>query len=45
MWYLTWLVGLGFAVLFAILVALWGEFAQKRTENFAPKLPEKEDAV
>ncbi|MCB1889736.1 MAG: cytochrome bd-I oxidase subunit CydX [Rhodocyclaceae bacterium] len=26
MWYFTWVLGLGFAVLLAILNALWGEF-------------------
>ena len=25
MWYFTWMLGLGFAVLLAILNALWGE--------------------
>ena len=25
MWYFTWMLGLGFAVLFAIVIALWLE--------------------
>lgn len=32
MWYFAWLLGVGFAVLFAILCAMWGEFEQERKE-------------
>lgn len=30
MWYFTWILGLGFAVLLAILNAMWGENAEAR---------------
>lgn len=26
MWYLTWVLGIGFACLFAVVMALWFEF-------------------
>ncbi len=35
MWYFTWLLGIGFAVLLAILNALWGEFEQDRDDDSA----------
>ncbi|MDI9234126.1 cytochrome bd-I oxidase subunit CydX [Limnohabitans lacus] len=31
MWYLTWVLGVGFAVLLAILNAMWGENEEART--------------
>jgi cyd operon protein YbgT len=31
MWYFAWILGVGFAVLFAILNAMWGENADGRT--------------
>ncbi len=31
MWYLTWVLGVGFAVLLAILNAMWGENEESRT--------------
>lgn len=34
MWYFAWILGLGFAVLLAILNAMWGE-AQADAENLA----------
>lgn len=34
MWYFTWILGLGFAVLLAILNALWSEFEQDRDKAF-----------
>lgn len=34
MWYFAWILGLGFAVLLAILNALWGEFEQDRDKAF-----------
>jgi cyd operon protein YbgT len=30
MWYFAWILGVGFAVLLAILNAMWGEHAQAR---------------
>lgn len=33
MWYFTWMLGIGFAVLLAILNAMWGEHALARHES------------
>ncbi|MBV7433437.1 cytochrome bd-I oxidase subunit CydX [Cardiobacteriaceae bacterium TAE3-ERU3] len=33
MWYFTWLLGLGFAVLLAVMNAMWGEFEQDRENS------------
>lgn len=30
MWYFAWTLGIGFAVLLAILNALWGEYEEER---------------
>lgn len=35
MWYFAWVLGLGFAVLLAIMNAMWGEFEQDRETLFA----------
>lgn len=35
MWYFAWILGLGFAVLLAILSAVWVEFEKGRLEAFA----------
>lgn len=32
MWYFTWMLGVGFAVLLAILNAMWGENEAARSE-------------
>ena len=32
MWYFTWILGIGFAVLLAILNAMWGENIEARQE-------------
>ena len=32
MWYFAWMLGVGFAVLLAILNAMWGENAPNRAE-------------
>lgn len=37
MWYFAWILGLGFAVLLAVLNALWLENEQARTDAFSPK--------
>lgn len=38
MWYFTWILGIGFAVLLAIVNALWGENEAERmaTDEHAP---------
>ena len=33
MWYFAWVLGIGFAVLLAILNAMWGENQAARTQN------------
>ena len=33
MWYFTWVLGVGFAVLLAILNAMWGESEEARLSN------------
>ena len=33
MWYLTWVLGVGFAVLLAILNTMWGEHEDQRRES------------
>lgn len=32
MWYFTWVLGVGFAVLLAILNAMWGEMEDERSD-------------
>ena len=44
MWYFAWILGLGFAVLLAILNALWLENEQGRRDAFGDKLPAKNPA-
>lgn len=36
MWYFAWVLGIGFAVLLAILNAMWGENAQARADSHQP---------
>lgn len=36
MWYFAWILGLGFAVLLAILNAIWLENEQSRQDAFGP---------
>lgn len=41
MWYFTWILGVGFAVLLAILNAMWGENEEaRRLAVSPPKKPE-----
>ena len=41
MWYFTWILGVGFAVLLAILNAMWGENEEARRLAVTPaKKPE-----
>jgi len=35
MWYFAWVLGVGFAVLLAIMNAMWGELAQDRADSAA----------
>jgi len=37
MWYFTWVLGVGFAVLLAILNAMWGENEDARARNADPR--------
>ena len=39
MWYFAWVLGLGFAVLLAVLNAMWGEFEEERAQS----LPKNRD--
>lgn len=34
MWYFAWILGLGFAVLLAIVSAVWVEFEDSRDDSF-----------
>ncbi|MFN3564473.1 MAG: cytochrome bd-I oxidase subunit CydX [Burkholderiaceae bacterium] len=36
MWYFAWILGVGFAVLLAILNAMWGEMEEERNGGGAP---------
>ncbi|MBE0441103.1 MAG: cytochrome bd-I oxidase subunit CydX [Psychrobacter sp.] len=42
MWYFAWVLGLGFAVLLAIVNAIWLEHEQGRLESFSPKQKQQE---
>lgn len=33
MWYFAWVLGIGFAVLLAILNALWGDYEEARQQS------------
>ncbi|HTH95319.1 MAG TPA: cytochrome bd-I oxidase subunit CydX [Rhodocyclaceae bacterium] len=35
MWYFAWILGVGFAVLLAILNAIWGENQEEREQSHA----------
>lgn len=37
MWYFAWILGLGFAVLLAIISAIWLEFEDERSEAFGKR--------
>lgn len=34
MWYFAWILGLGFAVLLAVVIAVWVEFEESRHDAF-----------
>lgn len=42
MWYFAWILGLGFAVLLAILSAVWVEFEDSRNDAFVKKSTQDE---
>lgn len=33
MWYFTWILGIGFAVMFSIVIAIWGEHQGQGLED------------
>lgn len=33
MWYFAWVLGIGFAVLLAVMNAMWGEHAEERARD------------
>ena len=37
MWYFAWMLGVGFAILFATLNAMWGENEEAREAAFASR--------
>jgi cyd operon protein YbgT len=39
MWYFTWMLGVGFAVLLAILNAMWGENEEARSQSRGTDAP------
>lgn len=41
MWYFSWILGLGFAVLLSILNALWGEFEEDRIKSLINEKEQK----
>ena len=43
MWYFTWVLGVGFAVLLAILNAMWGENEEARMNGNNGNAPGKHD--
>jgi cyd operon protein YbgT len=40
MWYFAWILGIGFAVLLAILNAMWGENEEARLASLKPRSDE-----
>lgn len=38
MWYFAWMLGVGFAVLLAVMNAMWGEHAESRASGHAPPI-------
>lgn len=44
MWYFTWVLGIGFAVMLAILNAMWGENEDERRNPAHPARPNPERA-
>jgi cyd operon protein YbgT len=43
MWYFAWILGVGFAVLLAILNAMWGELAEERARSQTDSATSNED--
>ena len=44
MWYFAWILGLGFAVLLAIVNAIWLEHEQDRFDSYKPKVKPSEES-
>ncbi|MGN8061468.1 cytochrome bd-I oxidase subunit CydX [Ralstonia sp. 22111] len=42
MWYFSWVLGVGFAVLLAVLNAMWGEVSDDRAANASSANPNRE---
>lgn len=42
MWYFSWVLGVGFAVLLAVLNAMWGEVSDDRAANANNANPNRE---
>ncbi|MCP1660857.1 cytochrome bd-I oxidase subunit CydX [Neisseria perflava] len=42
MWYFAWVLGLGFAVLLAVVNAMWGEFEEERAASLKAKAQQAE---
>lgn len=42
MWYFAWVLGVGFAVLLAILNAMWGEYEEERHASLRGEDPERD---
>ena len=40
MWYFAWILGVGFAVLLAVLNAMWGENEEGRAAGVAVRIPD-----
>jgi len=40
MWYFAWILGVGFAVLLAVLNAMWGENEEGRAAGVAVRVPD-----
>lgn len=45
MWYFAWILGLGFAILLAILSAVWVEFEKGRLEAFSKEHEQRGDTL
>lgn len=41
MWYFAWMLGVGFAVLLAVMNAMWGEMEEARAAAREPREPSR----
>ncbi|MBK9495690.1 MAG: cytochrome bd-I oxidase subunit CydX [Aquimonas sp.] len=44
MWYFAWILGVGFAVLLAILNAMWGENEEARANPQSDQMPKSDQS-